>query len=639
MIGANLGSEVQDKVDAYRGNPAALQKRYMQSQELVDLLAMQKMKSEKAAYARDMQLKMENKPTTIAQQYEAELTGQTKNDMLKNVGGVLKNKQAMAQKNINKVAAGDPRVSGVAANPLPPVVKAAGGGIIGFAGPEGSEVPQNREEQIRILRNKYTANLISKDEYLQEVAQIRSKGPQGPIAQKAAQKSDDLFFATTKNRQDDPDRSTISNKETQSLNPAINFEKKVDDKTGENMPVGIQALNAEVDSLEGTGLGKLPAPNFGVSPFNIDSAITPKEKKIVPEEKPITPNVILDQPEQRTDLSGIGAVAYQAPDYSKLSLNDPVKAAIKAQLEEDPQKAVDFQARTPEEQDMINRLLRERMDMRKEITDPNRLSDDMLLSGLLAGPSATAGGAFRNMGRGILGAQQMQDRLKRSELDAVNKMFLAEADKSQKIKGDAFGKAQDVKSKATTSGANLLANEQKTVQADARGFFDADKQNQQAAVAKAKIQSQEFVSKQNNKVKVEIANMEKDINEQKIAVQKEANKIRQSGDLIKADTLIIKSVEDLIIKADKNIRSSYDKLIKDLDNPVGAGQGLSVEEKKAKKDALRSQMNKAIQEKTMQLNALSVDARKRLSTREGMGTGSKKSDKINKALNIAKGSI
>ena len=101
MIGVNLGSDVQKRVDAYRDNPAALQKRYMQSQELLDLLAMQKMKSEKAAYARDMQLKMENKPTTIAQQYEAELTGQTKNDMLKNVGGVLKNKQAMAQKNIN----------------------------------------------------------------------------------------------------------------------------------------------------------------------------------------------------------------------------------------------------------------------------------------------------------------------------------------------------------------------------------------------------------------------------------------------------------------------------------------------------------------------------------------------------------
>jgi len=147
MIGANLGSEVQDKVDAYRGNPAALQKRYMQSQELVDLLAMQKMKSEKAAYARDMQLKMENKPTTIAQQYEAELTGQTKNDMLKNVGGVLKNKQAMAQKNINKVAAGDPRVSGVAANPLPPVVKAAGGGIIGFAA--GDKVPTTYEELVK----------------------------------------------------------------------------------------------------------------------------------------------------------------------------------------------------------------------------------------------------------------------------------------------------------------------------------------------------------------------------------------------------------------------------------------------------------------------------------------------------------
>ena len=56
MIGANLGSDVQDRVDAYRDNPAALQQRYMQSQELIDLLALQKMKSTQQNFARDMQL-------------------------------------------------------------------------------------------------------------------------------------------------------------------------------------------------------------------------------------------------------------------------------------------------------------------------------------------------------------------------------------------------------------------------------------------------------------------------------------------------------------------------------------------------------------------------------------------------------
>jgi len=213
-------------------------------------------------------------------------------------------------------------------------------------------------------------------------------------------------------------------------------------------------------------------------------------------------NVILNQPEQKTDLSGIGAVAYKAPDYSKLSLNDPVKAAIKAQLEEDPQKAVDFQARTPTEQAFIDKMLRERMDMRTNMMDPDKLANDSLAQMLLGARGATAGEAFRTAGIAGINAERAQEKLRRSEFDAVRKQFMEEANKSQKIKGDAFSKAQDVKKSATTTGGNLLANEQKTVQADARGFFDADKTNQQAAVAKAKIQSQEFVSKQNNKVKV-----------------------------------------------------------------------------------------------------------------------------------------
>jgi hypothetical protein len=587
-------------------------------------------KKNQDAAKRSLMLSQQKMPGTVLEQVEGAVTKNAA-EKVKGVASALATKDAQTKARMNKMA-------GIAGAPAPNMARMASGGVVGFAD-EGS-VPKNREEQIRILRNKYSANLISKEEYLKEAAEIRSKGPQGPIAQRSAKKSDNLFFATTKNRQDDPDRSTISGKSTQSLNPSINFEKKVDDKTGENMPVGAQQLATEVDNFEGAGIGKLPAPNFGVEGGGLESLLTkPKEKEIIPKEKPITPNVILDQPEQKTNLSGIGSVAYQAPDYSKLSLNDPVKAAIKAQLEEDPQKAVDFQARTPTEQAFIDKMLRERMDMRTNMMDPDKLANDSLAQMLLGARGATAGEAFRTAGIAGINAERAQEKLRRSEFDAVRKQFMEEANKSQKIKGDAFSKAQDVKKSATTTGGNLLANEQKTVQADARGFFDADKTNQQAAVAKAKIQSQEFVSKQNNKVKVEIANMEKDINEQKIAVQKEANKIRQSGDLIKADTLIIKSVEDLIIKADKNIRSSYDKLIKDLDNPVGAGQGLSVDEKKAKKDALRSQMNKAIQEKTMQLNALSVDARKRLSTREGMGTGSKKSDKVNKALNIAKGSI
>ena len=628
MIGRNLGSDVQDRVDAYKENPQALQARYTQSQELLDLLAMQKMKSEKDAYARDMQLKMEKKPTTIAQQYEAELAGRTKNDILEGVGGVLKNKQNQAQSNINKVAS-----QGIAGAPAPNMTKMAGGGIIGFA--DRGEVKGTTEENKLNDLLRYSNITAEQWKTLSQPAKdALVKNFQERPDEKSSPLYKDIYGDNREQILEKSKKDTLKEREALLRNKfgaymlgntgeldSVN-QKREDLETQSNSLEEI--LNQGKQTIPIAGAGNMQPRNqnslSGIAAVKPEKKILPEEN-IVPEEKPIiTPNVTLNQPDAKTNTSGIGTVEYDAPEYSKLSLNDPVKEAIKAQLDEDPQAAVDFQARTPKEQAMIDRLLQERMDMRKNITDPNRLSDDMLLSGLLAGPSSTAGGAFRNMGRGILGAQQMQDKLKRDELGAVSKMSLAEADKQQKIKGDAFSKAQDVRKAATTTGGNVLVNEQKTVQADARGFFDADKANQQAAVSKAKIASQEFISKQDNKVKVDIANMEKELNLDKNKIAKESNSIRKTEGEVKADTYLIKSVGELILKADKNIRASYDKQIKELDNLTGAGAKLSPEEKKTKKDALLQKMRLAIQEKTAQFENDIYKARKRLETRSSMGT-------------------
>ena len=46
-MGGGLDQQINEKVDAYRNNPQALQQRYQQNQQLIDLLALQKLKSEK----------------------------------------------------------------------------------------------------------------------------------------------------------------------------------------------------------------------------------------------------------------------------------------------------------------------------------------------------------------------------------------------------------------------------------------------------------------------------------------------------------------------------------------------------------------------------------------------------------------
>ena len=53
-----INQDFQNRVDAYKGNPEALTQRYQQNQQLIDLLALQKIKSEKEAAVRQMQMQM-----------------------------------------------------------------------------------------------------------------------------------------------------------------------------------------------------------------------------------------------------------------------------------------------------------------------------------------------------------------------------------------------------------------------------------------------------------------------------------------------------------------------------------------------------------------------------------------------------
>ena len=61
-----LDAQIEQRMDAYRGNPQKLQQRYGANKELLDLLALQKLTSEKKAVAADMQMKMQQQPGTIA---------------------------------------------------------------------------------------------------------------------------------------------------------------------------------------------------------------------------------------------------------------------------------------------------------------------------------------------------------------------------------------------------------------------------------------------------------------------------------------------------------------------------------------------------------------------------------------------
>ena len=144
-----IDSLVDRKADAYRSNPAALEKKYSQNKELMDLLAMQKLKSEKETAANDLALKAEQTPGTIAEQYEQQLVSMNKNEMAGQVAGVLQQKQRRAMQ--KQRAMGMPsqrRPQGIAGQPRPNMQGMASGGIVGYQ--EGGKLSR-REQALKAL--------------------------------------------------------------------------------------------------------------------------------------------------------------------------------------------------------------------------------------------------------------------------------------------------------------------------------------------------------------------------------------------------------------------------------------------------------------------------------------------------------
>lgn len=134
---ANLGS-VEDRVAAYRGNPAPLQQRYAMSQDLLDLLALQKIKSEKEAAARQMQMQMAQQQAqqgegamTVAQQREKEVMDMTKNELAQQRGDTAQQQTEQQQANMQRLMSGIARAPGAQAAAQPKMM--AEGGIVAFA--------------------------------------------------------------------------------------------------------------------------------------------------------------------------------------------------------------------------------------------------------------------------------------------------------------------------------------------------------------------------------------------------------------------------------------------------------------------------------------------------------------------------
>ena len=139
-IGSVIG-DIDQKVDTYRNKPEALAQMYQQNQQLIDLLALQKLKTEKEAAMRDMQMKMQTPAASIKDQREQEVMGMMRNEVAQQVAPGL---QVAGQQAAQAAAPPAPQGGGLQSLPAPNMqgMGMAEGGIVAFAGERGSYVSQ-----------------------------------------------------------------------------------------------------------------------------------------------------------------------------------------------------------------------------------------------------------------------------------------------------------------------------------------------------------------------------------------------------------------------------------------------------------------------------------------------------------------
>ena len=161
-----IDQQVQQTADAYRGKPEMLQQKYAQNQQLIDLLALQKLKSDKEEASRQIALQMGNqgKPQTIADQRESQVLDMTKKEVIDEQAGVMQNKMKqmqMAQQKLMQSAGApqmpaqaapqpqQPPAAGLAGLAAPNIQGMAGGGIVAFdqGGQAGEEEARRAMEE------------------------------------------------------------------------------------------------------------------------------------------------------------------------------------------------------------------------------------------------------------------------------------------------------------------------------------------------------------------------------------------------------------------------------------------------------------------------------------------------------------
>ena len=469
MVGMGIAQELEQTVDAYRNDPTKLQRQQQLDPSTIKLLALERINREMKAKVNDINMSLDQNPKTIADQKESEV--------LNGVMGVLANDKAKKDANIRRVA----DTGGIPQATTGATMKLAEGGIVGFAGPDGSEVGGTLAERIE---------------------RIRKQIADGDISAEVGEKLIENMTAG------DTETSTVATGDEALLD--IEPSRVGDDDTFLNDPANEKRDTAGIKSV--------------MDKFSVD----PEKFKLTPGNL----NLPTAAPKQLT-----------AKDYQVDQSKNPYMKELAAEAKKDAgidTLAVQDAALTKGQaymgytQDEKNRQI-DRENARKQLYKDQTGTEyeqrkQGLIQSLINARGTDSGTALAAGARAGQTYDAKQDSLQRSMLEKVLSEEEQFDDKSQQIRVktyDASIKALEIASKEKTSGKRLLGdialNYDKNVSENATRLLETDKSNIRSINAQRAIEMEAVVANVNNGVKVAVANLEGALSEQKNLITKSYN--------------------------------------------------------------------------------------------------------------------
>lgn len=541
---AGLGS-VDDRVSAYQGNTKPLEQRYAMGQDLLDLLALQKIKSQKDAAARQMQLQMAQQNAqngqanmTVAQQREQEVNELTKNEMAQQRGDT-------AQKQTSDLMAGIAAAPGANAAAQPNAM--AAGGIVGYAG--GGAVGYSKGGDVDAARER------------RKVAQQK------------------LYSYGLRQRQQDPEGYAAAEKESQEAQEALNAAEK--ELTGGPVGAMLRPMGAPVPR---------PAAAAAPTPEAEATAVSPEAPPAAPQAAPpAAPKPPAPSTAAAPGIAGLPPAGGASP--VQLGVAGPANA-LGAKLEDIALKSaqVDPAARQLSEEERIQQKTALTPTQRKVYEegiaglekmyqmqyDPERLRQEGLKRALI-GAGGRRYGEFAGAATAGMDYDEQQRAAKLKEFGDVQKARTGLIDIDRANVKEGIGAGQKAYEQSSMTQRQGLES--------GRGLYGDDVKSRDTLYS-INVQSKDKA-------------LDREIDKLKVSLQAQSNQIQREGyDLSKAQTIYSAAtgrVQELERKLDQDFAKQYGMLlVAEQNGKMDPAQKQQLDVARAgldvKKDAIRKEL-------------------------------------------------